>query len=110
MNKSIYLLILFSLFSNEVNSQEEKFLDYYSKAKTATFYSSNYLNSYHDLQYAKKYLDSAKTELKLIDKSNSNYDKYLFNISSLNSEINSSESISSENIRKTVSSFNSFSK
>ncbi|MBT7622917.1 MAG: AAA family ATPase [Flavobacteriaceae bacterium] len=105
MNKSIYLLILFSLFSNEVNSQEEKFLDYYSKAKTATFYSSKYLNSYHDLQYAKKYLDSAKTELKLIDKSNSNYDKYLFNISSLNSEINSSESISSENINYNIPHF-----
>ncbi len=107
MRKALIVFLIFS-FSNDIFGQENLFLEYYKKTSTAVFYSSTYLNSYHDIQFAKKYLDSTKNAFKLIDKSNDNYQKYLYDLSTIENEIISFESISSENINYHIPHFSLF--
>ena len=107
MRKALIALLILS-FSNDIFGQENLFLEYYKKTSTAVFYSSTYLNSYHDIQFAKKYLDSTKNAFKLIDKSIVNYEKYLYDLSTIENEISSFESISSENINYHIPHFSLF--
>ena len=89
----IFLFFPFLIFF----PQEGKFNDYYNKAELATFYSSEYLNGFYELELAFAYLDSAESSLNAIG------DSTLFSMCNqklltLKNELSVSKDISVDNL------------
>ena len=95
MKKIIFLCFFYPLcfFSNE-----SVFLDYFNKAKIATFYSSTYLNGFYELDLAYRYADSAKYALDSLGSSDSLKNIYESQLNSLYNELNISKSIAVDNL------------
>ena len=63
LHKILHPFFILLLIPLAILSNEEKFNNHFNKAKIATFYSSEYLNGFYELELAFTYLDSAKSEL-----------------------------------------------
>ena len=94
--KFCLVLILF-LWANFMHSQEQQFINHIQKAEIASFYSSSYLNGYYELELACDYLDSAESDLSLIQDSIL-VDKYLFRLNSLKDELAVAKDIAADNL------------
>ena len=95
MKKIIFLFLLTSFFGI---SNEQKFIEYFQKAKVATFYSSTFLNGYYELNMAFSFVDSARSQLSKIPDENSNKIKFKSQLNALYNELKISESISVDNL------------
>ena len=80
MKKIIFLFLLTSFFGI---SNEQKFIEYFQKAKVATFYSSTFLNGYYELNMAFSFVDSARSQLSKIPDENSNKMKFKSQLNAL---------------------------
>ena len=95
MRTIIFCLLLIPSF---IFPNENKFNDFLKKAQIATFYSSEYLNGYYELNLAFSYLDSAKYELDKIPSENPLRPVYSSQYNSLYNELNISKSIAADNL------------
>lgn len=112
MNRLKYwqlILCIFFSITNSLSQSQNKFDEYYKKATTATYYSANFLNGYHELKLVNKYIDSAKTELSKFNEIDKIYQQLKFKLDRLENEINLSSEISADNLNYNIPHYSVFS-
>ncbi|MEE2605390.1 MAG: hypothetical protein VYB19_04465, partial [Bacteroidota bacterium] len=112
MNRLKYWQLILCIFfstTNSLSQSQNKFDEYYKKATTATYYSANFLNGYHELKLVNKYIDSAKIELSKFNEIDKIYQQLKFKLDRLENEINLSSEISADNLNYNIPHYSVFS-
>ena len=105
----LFFLLLSNQFLFAQIDEENRFEYFYKKATTATFYSANFLNGFHEINLAKKYIDSAYTELDKFSDNDDFFDQNKFKLDRLNNEINLSSEIAIDNLNFNIPHYSLFS-